>query len=503
MAGTGATLTYRELDDGSRRLARLMWERGLRPGDQVALLMGNHLRFLEVYWAAMRSGLYFTPVNTYLTPDEVRYVVDNCGAAALIVDGRLADVAETLADLPKVVLRLALDAPVAGFEDYDAALATTTAEVLTMQPLGLAMVYSSGSTGRPKGVRRELSGRTVEEGHPHFVRWMRDLYDGSDQTVYLTPAPLYHAAPLSFASTITALGGTVVLMGRFDAANCLKTIQTYGVTHAQFVPTMFVRLLRLPEAVREATDLSSLRIVIHGAGSCPQHVKRSMIDWFGPILLEYYAGSEDNGTTMIKTQEWLEHPGSVGRSIAGSTVHICDTAGDELPAGTDGIVYFESDGGRADFEYVGEFERTASSRHPHHGTWTTLGDIGHLDEEGYLYLTDRRDHLIISGGVNISPQEVENAILGHERVVDVAVFGLPDEEYGELVVAVVQPTEAQAEEDGLAEDVLAYLRDRLARHKIPRAVYVVEALPRSPTGKLNKKRLRESYLPIETSEVQS
>ncbi|MFJ6151419.1 AMP-binding protein [Micromonospora profundi] len=493
IAETGETLTYGQLDDASRRLARAMWNAGLRPGDHVALMMANHLSFLEVYWAAMRSGLVLTPIGTSLTADEAAWIVDSCGARALVVDAA-APAAGALAAVPAMVLRLAVGGPLAGFDDYAETLAASSAEPLEHEPLGVAMVYSSGSTGRPKGVRRELSGRTVQEGHPHFLRWLRELWKFTDDSVFLTPAPLYHAAPLSFSSTVTAAGGTVVLMRRFDADAALTAIERYGITHALMVPTMFVRLLRLPAERRKAAVLDSLSVVIHGAGPCAVDVKRQMIDWLGPILLEYYAGSEDNGTTFIDSQEWLTHPGSVGRAIAGCRVHICGPEGDELPAGQDGLVYFEAEGGRSDFEYVGGADSSAA-RHPIRPDWSTLGDIGHLDDEGYLYLTDRRDYLIISGGVNISPQEIENAVIGYEPVVDVAVFGVPDEELGEQVVAVIQPVDPAADRDELVAGLLAYLAGRLARHKIPRSVFVVEALPRLPTGKLAKNRLRERYLP--------
>ena len=493
IAETGETLTYGELDDASRRLARAMWDAGLRPGDHVALMMANELRYLEVYWAAMRSGLFLTPVGTSLTADEAGWIVESCEARALVVDVR-APAAATLAGSPRLVLKLASGGTLDGFDDYADVLAKSSAEPLEHEPLGVAMVYSSGSTGRPKGIRRALSGRTVQEGHPHFLNWARDLWKFTEDTILLTPAPLYHAAPLSFSSTVTAFGGTVVLMRKFTADGALRAIERYGVTHALMVPTMFVRLLRLPAEQRRAAVLDSLAVVVHGAGPCPVDVKRQMIDWLGPILLEYYAGSEDNGTTYLDSAEWLAHPGSVGRAITGCRVHIGGPEGDELPAGQDGLVYFESEGGRSEFEYVGG-EDSSAARHPDRPHWSTLGDIGHLDEQGYLYLTDRRDYLIVSGGVNVSPQEVENAVIGYPPVLDVAVFGLPDTDLGERVVAVVQPADPAADRRELADGLLAYLNQRLARHKVPRTVFVEDALPRLPTGKLPKNRLRQRYLP--------
>lgn len=492
VAETGETLSYRELDDRSRRLATALRENGLQPGDTIAVLLANHVHFLETYWAAMRSGLYFTPINTRSTAEELRYIVENSSARAIIADGRLGEVARSVCDVEGLEVLLSLDAPVPGYADYDEVVMAASSERPDVEPLGATLVYSSGSTGRPKGVRRPLSGLTLEDGRADFIAMMRDLYGGTEDSVLVCPAPLYHAAPLSFASTVTAMGGTVLLMQRFDAAECLRYVEEYEVTHGLLVPTMFVRLLRLDPRERSKADLSSLRTIIHGAGPCAVSVKRAMIDWLGPILFEYYAGSEDNGTTMITSREWLEHPGSVGRPTASTRLHVCDDSGAEVPAGQDGVVYFEAPG-RAAFEYVGEADRTASSRHRTHASWTTLGDVGHLDDEGYLYLTDRKDHLIISGGVNISPQEIENALIGHEAVLDVAVVGLPDDEYGQRAAALVLPT-TPVDEASLREELLAYLRGEIARHKIPKELHVVDELPRSPSGKLNKSRLRDDLL---------
>ncbi|GAA3523157.1 acyl-CoA synthetase [Aeromicrobium panaciterrae] len=493
MAGTGEALTYRELDDGSQRLAQLLYAAGLRPGDHLALVLGNHVRFLEVYWAAMRSGLYFTPVNAYLTGGEARYVVENCEASALLIDARLTETAAELADLPMPV-RLSIGGAVPGFDDYATAVAGHPAAPLEDEPLGSHMLYSSGSTGQPKAINRELTGKHVSEGNEALRIWISAAYDVSPDTICLSPAPLYHAAPLSLCAAISSIGGTIVLMEKFEPAPALDAISTYRATHALVVPTMFIRLLRLDDATKAAADLSSLRYAIHGASPCPASVKRAMIEWWGPVIHEYYAGSEDNGSTLIDSEQWLAHPGSVGKASPGSTVHICDPTGAEQPAGVDGVIYFETEGADHTFEYRDEPDKTAATRHPVHPTWTTLGDVGHLDPEGYLYLTDRTDYMIISGGVNISPQEIEDVLIEHPSVLDVAVFGIPDEEFGEQVKAVVQPTDPSADPAEISEELRTYARERLARHKVPKTVDIIDEMPRSPAGKLYKRKLRDAYL---------
>ncbi|MBU2693571.1 acyl-CoA synthetase [Pimelobacter sp. 30-1] len=495
LAETGATLTYAELDRESMQLAQAFRAAGLRPGDHVASAVANHLRNPVAYWAAMRAGLYYTPINTYLTDAEARFIVENCGARAVVVDGRLDVLAAGLADLD-LPLRISLDVALPGFEELATVLARHPAEPVDEDVLGASMVYSSGSTGRPKGIKRPLAPRTYAEGNVPLLEFARTAYDVGTGTINLSPAPLYHAAPNSFASAVLGLGGTLVLMERFDASAFLAAIERYAATHALVVPTMFVRLLRLPEAERAAADLSSLRFAMHGASPCPVPVKRSMIDWWGPVIMEYYAGSEDNGSTVITSQEWLAHPGSVGRAFGNAVIHICGPDGTELPTGQDGVVYFETPGGLPAFEYHGEPDKTDSTRHPVHRDWSTLGDVGHLDADGYLYLTDRTDYMIISGGVNISPQEIEDVISAHPAVLDVAVFGVPNEEFGEEVKAVVEldPAAAGPDEASIAEEIRAFVRDRLARHKVPRTVDVIDVMPRSPAGKLYKRQLRDRYL---------
>ncbi|WP_432066221.1 acyl-CoA synthetase [Streptomyces sp. C10-9-1] len=491
MAGSGEVLTYRELDEGSARLARHLHERGLRRGDHVALLTGNHPRALEVYWAALRSGLYITAVNRHLSPAEIAYIVNDCGARALIVSHSMADAAETiLPDTPGVEVRLAYHGRVAGYDSYEEALRGTSPQPLPSQPAGTDMLYSSGTTGRPKGIKTPLPDRQVDEPGDTGVAVFGPLYGFGEDTVYLSPAPVYHAAPLRFCATVQALGGTVVLMERFDAQEALAAIERYRVTHSQWVPTMFVRMLKLDEATRNRYDLSSLRVAVHAAAPCPAEVKRAMIDWWGPVLHEYYSSTEGIGITFADSEDWLARPGTVGRAALG-TIRICGPDGRELPAGETGAVYFEQE--RMQFAYHNDPDKTAQARHPEHPNWATTGDIGYVDDEGFLYLTDREAFMIISGGVNIYPQEIEDALALHPKVLDSAVIGVPDPEMGEAVVAAVQPAPGILPSPELAEELRAFLRDRIAHYKVPRSFDFVDALPRTPTGKLVKRELRGRY----------
>jgi len=490
-AGTGASISYGELDENSVRLARYLHEVGLRPGDDVALLADNDPRCFEVYWAAQRSGLYITTVNRYLAPDEAAYIVNDCGARALVVAAKLGDLAQALVPLtPGVAHRLALGAPVPGHESYAEAIASVSAEPLTDQPRGSDMLYSSGTTGRPKGIKAPLPDRQVDEPGDRMVALFGTAYGFGQDSVYLSPAPIYHAAPLRFGGMVQALGGTVVLMQRFDAEAALATIERFGITHSQWVPTMFVRLLKLDEAVRLRYDLSSHRVAIHAAAPCPVEVKRKMIDWWGPILQEYYSSTESNGATAISCADWLRKPGSVGKAVHGA-IHICDEAGKDVPTGEIGTVYWAQEA--LPFNYHNDPDRTAQAQHPDHPEWTTVGDIGRVDSDGYLFLTDRKAFMIISGGVNIYPQEVEDCFALHPKVLDVAVIGVPDEEMGEAVKAVVQPAPGIVAGAELAEELLGYVRDRIAHYKCPSSIDFSDDLPRTPTGKLVKGELRARY----------
>ena len=489
MAGSGETVTYAQLEDRSRRLAAALRTRGVAAGDHIAILMENNRAYLEVAWAAQRSGLYYTAINSHLRPGEVQYVLDDCGAVALVASEAMADVVAAL-DLSRIPVRVAGAGALPGFEAYDAVLAAAEPGPLDGDREGREMLYSSGTTGRPKGVRKDLPATPFGDPSATPVLLARAVAGQGrgvgPGSVYLCPAPLYHSAPLVYSMSMQRLGATVVVMERFDPRRCLELIERHRVTHAQFVPTMFVRMLRLPPDERERYDLSSLQFVVHAAAPCPVPVKRQMLEWWGPIIHEYYSGTEDIGSTFITPEEWLAHPGSVGRPL--EECHIVGPDGEELPPGEEGVVYFA--GGRP-FEYHNDPDKTASVTD--HRGWRTLGDIGRLDDDGYLYLTDRQAHMIISGGVNIYPQEAENVLAGHPAVADVAVIGVPDAEMGEAVKAVVQPVDGAAAGPDLEAELLEHCRSELATYKCPRSVDFVDELPRDPNGKLYKRLLRERY----------
>jgi acyl-CoA synthetase (AMP-forming)/AMP-acid ligase II len=492
MAGAGNVVTYAELEAGSNRLAHVFAEAGLGFGDHVAFLLPNEPRLLEVCWAAQRSGLYYTAVNWHLTAEEVAYIVDDCEARALVVGAAFAEVAGELAGfLPdRVGLRLAAGGRVAGYDRYEDVVADASPDPVDEQLEGHAMLYSSGTTGRPKGVRYALERRPI--GEPGLaVEGFRLMYGLDEETVYLSPAPMYHAAPLQWCLAVTRLGGTAVIMEQFEPEAALAAIEAHRITHSQWVPTMFVRLLKLPEAARSGYDLSSHRVAVHAAAPCPVAVKQAMLDWWGPIIHEYYAATEAVGATAIGPEEWLAHPGSVGRPV-GSTVHICDDDGEDVPVGEVGVVWFEKSADIGlQFEYHNDPAKTAGA-HDRRG-WATTWDMGRLDEEGYLYLTDRKDFMIVSGGVNIYPQEAENVLIAHPRVLDAAVFGVPDDEMGEQVKAVVQPLAWQDAGPDLEQELLAHCREHLAHYKCPRSVDFEPELPRHDTGKLYKRLLRDRY----------
>ncbi len=488
---TGISLSYRELDERSNRLAQYLHAQGLRRGDHIAMLLENNIRCFEIAWACYRSGLVFTAVNRFMTPDEAAYVIDDCDAQALISSQRMVETAAKLTTrVPGCRLRLFMDGQLAGWDSYEEALAGASPEPLAEQWLGNTMLYSSGTTGRPKGVLRALSGARVTDGLEPPRRVLAQRYGFGPDTVYLSTAPLYHAAPLGYAISVQFCGGTVVYMDKFEPLAALALVERYRVTHSQWVPTMFIRLLKLSERERNGYDLSSHRAAIHAAAPCPVEVKRRMIEWWGPIVHEYYGGTEGNGLTAITPQEALARPGSVGRAILG-TLRICDDDGNEVAVGTDGLVYFERDA--MPFQYHKDPAKTEQARHPKHPDWTTIGDIGHVDADGYLYLTDRRSFMIISGGVNIYPQAIEDALALHPKVGDAAVIGVPDEEMGESVKAVIEPAPGVAPTPALAAELTEFLRGKVARYMVPKSVDFIDRMPRLPTGKLYKKALRERY----------
>ena len=482
MAGSGATVTYAELDARSTQLARLWRSRGLGPGDHVAILLENHPRYFEVVWAALRRGLYYTPVNWHLTADEVDYLVDDCGARSVVTSVARADQVAGL----DVEIPLMVDGTIDGWEPYETAIADHHAAPLDDEPEGAGMFYSSGTTGRPKGILFPLPDRQVSDPNP-LIRPDGPLGQHPD-CVYLIPAPLYHTSPVVTGTMCHRWGGTCVVMERWDAEACLAAIERHRVDTAQFVPTMFVRLLKLPAEVRERHDLSSLVRVSHAAAPCPVEVKQQMIDWWGPIIWEFYAGSENVGSTMIGPEDWLAHPGSVGLPQR-CTVHICDDDHRELPVGEIGTIWFDTPG--AEMEYHGDPEKTAGSRSPE--GWFTMGDVGYVDDDGYLYLTDRKTFTIITGGVNVYPQEAENVLVMHPAVLDVAVIGVPDDDLGEVAKAVVQLVDPDTAGTELEAELLAFCEAELARYKCPRSVDFVDELPRQDTGKLYKRLLRDRY----------
>jgi acyl-CoA synthetase (AMP-forming)/AMP-acid ligase II len=484
MGMSGEVVTYADLDARSNRLAHLLRTAGLAPGGHIAVLMDNNARYHEVTWAAQRSGLYYTAVNSHLRSGEVQYILDDCGATALVTSAAMADAVSSL-DLSAIPVRLVVGGALPGFDDFDGRVASYPATPIADESEGREMLYSSGTTGKPKGVRKALPLTPLGDPSAPPVQIATNLARAGvgPGAVYLSPAPLYHSAPLVYSMSVHRMGGTVVVMEHFDAALCLELIERHRVTHAQFVPTMFTRMLKLPEEERRRHDLSSLRYVVHAAAPCPAAVKRQMLEWWGPIIHEYYAGTEDIGSTWITAEEWLAHPGSVGRPT--TPAHIVGPDGDEVPTGTEGVIYFE--GGRS-FEYHNDPDKTASVTDAR--GWRTLGDVGYLDEDGYLYLTDRAAHMIIAGGVNIYPQEAENVLTTHPAVADVAVIGVPDPDMGEQVKAVVQLTAPGA---ATAEELIAFCRGQLAPYKCPRSVDFVDVLPRDPNGKLYKRLIKDRY----------
>ncbi|MCV7382922.1 fatty-acid--CoA ligase FadD4 [Mycolicibacter longobardus] len=485
---SGTVITFAELEARANRLAHFFRAAGLAEGDVVAILMENNEHIHAAMWAARRSGLYYVPINTHLTAAEAAYIVDNSNAKAILGSAALHQTCAGLAaHLPAGLpaLRMIADDDLEGWLRYPECVADQPDTPIDDEIEGDLLQYSSGTTGRPKGIKRPLPHLPPAEV-PGLMAMLVSVWMGPG-AVYLSPAPLYHTAPSVWSMQVQAAGLTTVVMEKFDAESALDAIQRYQVTHGQFVPAHFTRMLKLPAAVRDSYDVSSLKRVMHAAAPCPVEIKQQMIDWWGPIVDEYYASSEAHGSTLISAEEWLARPGSVGKPMFGA-VHILDEDGNELPPGQAGEIYFE--GGNV-FEYLNDPENTAKSRDTH--GWTTVGDIGYLDDEGYLYLTDRRHHMIISGGVNIYPQEAENTLVTHPKVLDAAVFGIPDEEMGQSVKAAVQTVDPDDATPEFGAELLAWLRDRLAHYKCPRSIAFEAQLPRTDTGKLYKNELVAKY----------
>ncbi|MBO9543413.1 acyl-CoA synthetase [Caulobacter sp.] len=486
MAGSGEVVTYAQLDARSNQGAHLFRSLGLVQGDVIAILMENNARFFEVAWAAQRAGLYFVCVSTKLTAGEVEYILKDCGAKVFVTSIAMRPLIDEVAALVPGLVLYAVGGTHGPYADLGAAFAGQPTTPIADESAGSDMLYSSGTTGRPKGVKPALNGGPIDA--PNALQMMaQGLFGFSGDSVYISPAPLYHAAPLRWCMTVHKLGGTVIVMEKFEPEAALALIEQHKVNCGQFVPTHFVRMLKLPEEVRAKYDVSSMKSAVHAAAPCPVPVKEQMIAWWGPVIYEYYAGTEGNGFCWINSDNWLAHKGSVGQAVLGE-LRICDENGDALPPRTEGTVYFAN--GPA-VNYHNAPDKTAESYNKH--GWTTLGDVGWADEEGYLYLTDRKSFMIISGGVNIYPQEIENLLITHPKVADAAVVGAPCEEMGEKVVAVIQPMDQGEDHDELAAELMAFARANLSHVKSPRRIDFMAELPRHPTGKLYKRLIRDAY----------
>jgi long-chain acyl-CoA synthetase len=475
----GRQVTYAELAASADRYGRGFQALGLEPGDAVVLLLPNGIDLVSVYFGAFQTGLYVVMANWHLVGAEVAYLIEDSGAKAFIAHSRFAD---TAADaLSRTGVRGFAVGEVPGFSPLSALGAGETGRP-DVRTAGSPMLYTSGTTGRPKGVRRPLTGADPDVVPPQAT-WFFGIFGLGpfDDHVHICGSPLYHTAVLNFVANSIQLGHTAVLMDRWRPEEMLRLIERYRVTHSHMVPTQFHRLLELPEVTRAKYDVSSLRCMIHGAAPCPPEVKRRMLDWWGPVVVEYYAATEGGGTTIM-ADEWLRKPGSVGRAWPGSVVKVLDESGAEVPPGKTGLVYMRM--GASTFEYHKDAEKTKASRV---GDLFTLGDIGYLDEDGYLYLCDRKADMIISGGVNIYPAEIENELAVHPKVADVAVFGVPNPDWGEEIKAVVRPAADVIPDESLTTELLTFAAERLAKFKLPKTIDYVDELPRDPNGKLYKR----------------
>jgi long-chain acyl-CoA synthetase len=494
MASSGETVTYGELEARSNQGAHLFRTLGLKAGDVIAILMENHPRFFEVAWAAQRAGLYYACISSKLTAGEIDYIMSDCAAQVLITSAGVGPVVDELpALLPGVKLYMVGETR-APYESFEAARAAMPETPIADETAGADMLYSSGTTGRPKGIKPPLTGGPIDA--PNALSMMAEhMFGFPPNGTYLSPAPLYHAAPLRWCMGYQRIGGTVVVMEKFDPEHALQLIEKYKIDCGQFVPTHFVRMLKLPPEVRTRYDLSSMKSAVHAAAPCPIPVKEQMMEWWGPIIHEYYAGSEGNGFCHIGPHDWLTHKGSVGKGTT-AEVKICGDDGEPLPPRTEGVVYFA---GGTPLTYHNAPDKVAENTNRH--GWTTLGDVGWVDEEGFLYLTDRKSFMIISGGVNIYPQELENLLITHPKVADAAVVGAPDEEMGEKVVAVIQPMNWADAGDDLRAELMAFCRANLSHVKSPRMLDFMAELPRHPTGKLYKRLIRDAYWGKEGSKI--
>ena len=490
MASTGEVVTYSELEASSNRLAHFLRASGLRRLDHYAIFMENHARFVEACAAGERAGLYYTTVNSYLTAEELAYILTNSESKILITTAAKRDVAlAAMRECPNVALCLVVDGPGDGDRvlNLDAATSAYPDTPIADEALGNAMLYSSGTTGRPKGILRPLPEQPPSQALPVYD-FLEKLWFFREGVTYLSPAPLYHAAPHVAINLTIRLGGTAIIMEHFDAAQYLRLVEQYKVTHTQLVPTMFSRMLKLPDEERLRYDLSSLEVAVHAAAPCPVQVKSQIIDWWGPIIHEYYGMTEAMGITACDSAEWLAHRGTVGQVKFGE-LHILDDAMNPVPTGTVGTVWFKLG---SQFAYFNDDNRTKESLSPD-GTMGTVGDVGYVDADGYLYLTDRATFMIVSGGVNIYPQECEDLLITHPKVADAAVFGVPNADLGEEVKAAIQLMPGVEPGPVTAAELIAFCGQHLARQKLPRSIDFEAELPRLPTGKLYKRILRDRY----------
>jgi long-chain acyl-CoA synthetase len=498
MANSGEAVTYRELDARSNRLAHLLRAYGLKRLDHFSIFMENNSRYLEACGAGECAGLYFTCINSYLTPGELAYILDNSESRILITSKAKLDVArEAIEACPKIEFCIVADGEgesgrIVGLEGATKNLPKTP---IADESLGTAMLYSSGTTGRPKGILRPLPEQPPSENLPVFD-FLFKIWQHHEGMVFLSPAPLYHSAPQAAVNLTIRAGGTAIIMENFEPERYLQLVEHWGVTHTQLVPTMFSRMLKLPKEVRKRYDLSSLEIAVHGAAPCPAAVKDEMIAWWGPIIHEYYGATEGLGFTACNSEEWLTHRGTVGRVLFGD-LHILDENMQSCPKGSPGTVWFKTG---SPFEYFNDAEKTKEARSPD-GIMSTVGDVGYVDDDNFLYLTDRATFMIISGGVNIYPQECENLLITHPKVADAAVFGVPNADLGEEVKAVVQPMPGIEPSAKLAEELIAFCAESLSRQKVPRSIDFEAELPRLPTGKLYKRVLRDRYWGGKTTRI--
>jgi len=490
MAESGETVTYGELDERSNRIAHLLRDQGLKRLDHYAVFMENHGRYIECCSAGERSGLYYTCINSYLTAEELAYIVNNSQSQVLFTSEKKRDVAmAAVKSCPNIKLVVIVDGAGDGenIVNLDEAVADYPATPIADECVGASMLYSSGTTGQPKGILRPLPEEPAGFKLPVF-HFLGALWQYREGMIYLSPAPLYHSAPNAAVGMTISMGGTAVIMERFDPERYLALIEQHKITHTQLVPTMFSRMLKLPEDVRSKYDLSSLEFTVHAAAPCPVQVKEQMIDWWGPIVSEYYGATEALGFTYCSSEDWLAHKGTVGKVVVG-VLHILDDDMNECPTGEVGTLWFET---ANPFEYFNDPEKTAEVRSEDQAM-STVGDMGYVDEDGFVYLTDRKTFMIISGGVNIYPQECENLLIEHPKVSDAAVFGVPNVDLGEEVKAVVQMMPDQRADDAITEELIAHCREHLAPMKCPRTIDFIDEMPRLPTGKLYKTGLRDKY----------